>query len=168
MPTAKTNLKQRAEAALRPIADGQLEASESAAMVTRFIKEEEKKILDRHRRGAGGLEIASARSALVDAVLRVVFEAAVSGQDGGGTDIALVAQGGYGRGHLNPGSDLDLLFLLPGASDQLPEEKNRLRLPLHRRMHLGSLERPAEQNRANGRPPDLRQPRALPCVHPTL
>ena len=86
-----------------------------------FIKNEEKNILERHRSGAGGLEITSARAALLDAVLEVMFEAAIKRQKGAAPAVALLAQGGYGRGQLNPGSDLDLLFLLPRASNKIPK-----------------------------------------------
>ena len=86
-----------------------------------FIKNEEKNILERHRSGAGGLEITSARAALLDAVLEVMFEAAIKRQKGAAPEVALLAQGGYGRGQLNPGSDLDLLFLLPRASNKIPK-----------------------------------------------
>ena len=86
-----------------------------------YIKEQEKAIHDRHDAGAGGLEIAEARSTLIDSVLDVLFRAAIARQEDETPAIALVAQGGYGRAQLNPGSDLDLLFLLPSASHKLPK-----------------------------------------------
>ena len=115
------DLKKSAKRELKAIANGQLTAAESATLVMSFIKDEEKNILQRHRNGAGGLEVASARAALIDAILDVMFQAAIKRHDGATPDVALVAQGGYGRGHLNPGSDLDLLFLLPRASNKLPK-----------------------------------------------
>ena len=115
------DLKKSAQRELKAIANGQLTAAESATLVMSFIKDEEKNILQRHRNGAGGLEVASARAALIDAILDVMFQAAIKRHDGATPDVALVAQGGYGRGHLTPGSDLDLLFLLPRASNKLPK-----------------------------------------------
>lgn len=117
----KAALRKNAKLELKAIQKGQLTASESAALVMRFIKYEEKQILEFHRSGGGGLEVASLRSELLDTVLGVMFSAAMSRQEGNKPEVALVAQGGYGRGHLNPGSDLDLLFLLPQASNKLPK-----------------------------------------------
>ena len=123
MQATDTNqdLKQSAKRELKAISSGQVTSAESAALVMDFIKNEEKNILERHRSGAGGLEITSARAALLDAVLEVMFEAAIKRQKGAAPEVALLAQGGYGRGQLNPGSDLDLLFLLPRASNKIPK-----------------------------------------------
>ena len=123
MQATDTNqdLKQSAKRELKAISSGQVTSAESAALVMDFIKNEEKNILERHRSGAGGLEITSARAALLDAILEVMFEAAIKRQKGAAPAVALLAQGGYGRGQLNPGSDLDLLFLLPRASNKIPK-----------------------------------------------
>ncbi|MFK7909678.1 MAG: [protein-PII] uridylyltransferase [Akkermansiaceae bacterium] len=118
---ASTTIQKSAKRELQAIAKGHLTPAESAQMVMRFIKAEEAKILEKHRAGAGGLEVASARAGLLDAVLWVMFEAAIGRHEGTQPSVTLLAQGGYGRGHLNPGSDLDLLFLLPRASHKLPK-----------------------------------------------
>ena len=72
-------------------------------------------LFERHRAGAGGHEIVSAYTMLVDHLIRHLF--AVASEDYSrrypslNPRCALIAQGGYGRGELNPFSDIDLLFL---------------------------------------------------------
>ena len=120
MPTHLKTLEAHAREALKPAAQGQLSPAERIALFKRFMKIEEHRIKLRHRAGAGGLEIAHARAQLLDVVLSSVFKTALLKRETAG-NMTLVATGGYGRGELNPCSDIDLLFLLPRASNKLPK-----------------------------------------------
>lgn len=111
---------------LNSILNGQLSATDTAQAAMQHIRQHEEHIKQRHYAGAGGIEIANARSGLIDDVLDVLFRAALARRADQAPTLTLVAQGGYGRGLLNPGSDLDLLFLLPKASHKLPESISTL------------------------------------------
>ena len=115
-----TNLEEHAREALKPVLEGQLSPAERIAHYKKFLKIEEHRILLHHRSGAGGLEIARARSALIDTVISSILKASLNHCSGPVPPIALVATGGYGRSTLNPRSDVDILFLLPRASTKLP------------------------------------------------
>ena len=75
-----------------------------------------KDVLAEHFRDSAevGLLIA-ARSWLVDQVLRASWSHFM-GEDAG--TLALVAVGGYGRSELMPGSDIDLMLLMPASQDE--------------------------------------------------
>jgi [protein-PII] uridylyltransferase len=80
-----------------------------------YLERGRRLLFERHRQGAGGLEVAVAYSTVMDHLIRHLF-VAISADllyrfPGQRPRIALVAQGGYGRGELNPHSDIDLLFL---------------------------------------------------------
>ncbi|MBM4261042.1 MAG: [protein-PII] uridylyltransferase [Deltaproteobacteria bacterium] len=75
-------------------------------------------LFERHRAGAGGLEIVSAYTTIIDHLVRHLFTVAAEEYQqhhpAEKLRCAVVAQGGYGRGELNPQSDLDLYFLHVG------------------------------------------------------
>jgi len=121
MPDYLQTLHQHAREALKPAIEGQLTQAERIALYKEFLKIEEQRILEHHRSEAGGLEIARDRAVLIDTLLSSILEASLnSRKEQPALPIALVATGGYGRSLLNPRSDIDLLFLLPRASNKLP------------------------------------------------
>ncbi|MDB6069396.1 MAG: UTP--GlnB [Verrucomicrobiales bacterium] len=77
-----------------------------------FLKKEEHRIRLQHKSGASGTDVCTQRSTLLDVVLHNLFAGALA-KSAAEVRVTLVATGGYGRGLLNPGSDVDLLFLHP-------------------------------------------------------
>ncbi len=77
-----------------------------------FLKKEDHRIRLQHKAGASGTDVCRQRSTLLDVVLHNLFAGALE-KSAAEVQVALVATGGYGRGLLNPGSDVDLLFLHP-------------------------------------------------------
>ena len=122
-----------AEDSLIPLRREASDRVELLALYRKFLKKENHRIRLLHRQGAGGVEISQSRARVLDVVINDLFTAALEDQSGGpgeskasGTSgsshpVTLVASGGYGRAVLNPGSDIDLLFLLPHSSRSVPE-----------------------------------------------
>ncbi len=77
-------------------------------------------LLQRFHSGAAAAELVHGRAGLIDLIVVRAWRRFL---DDGLTDIALIAVGGYGRGELHPGSDIDLMVLLEGAAHQRYRER---------------------------------------------
>ncbi|HKS36183.1 MAG TPA: nucleotidyltransferase domain-containing protein, partial [Verrucomicrobiae bacterium] len=116
MPTLLEKIE--ADAALRlPLPPNRV-PSQELARYKNFLKVESHRLKMLHRAGAGGQQICQARAAVIDVLLRYILEAVKSGSPAetkaSPPRFALVAIGGYGRGELNPQSDIDIMFLHNG------------------------------------------------------
>ena len=121
-------IKARAEEELIPLRREAKDRAELLQLYKTFIRSENAAIRSLHESGAGGMEVARRRSDLIDVVLNDLFEAVFDATDTPKSDrkhthpITLIANGGYGRGYLNPGSDIDLLFLHASATRSIAPE----------------------------------------------
>src|SRR5215831_4644307 len=126
--------KIEADAAARLTLPPGRQPKEDLARYKGFLKVETHRVKILHRGGGGGLETCRARAAILDLLLRYLWEAARSSLSEQAQKefpaIALVAIGGYGRAELNPHSDIDFMFLhnrqVAGGSRPLPHLKKIL------------------------------------------
>ncbi|MGL4635624.1 MAG: [protein-PII] uridylyltransferase [Beijerinckiaceae bacterium] len=105
-------------AALSPdLSVEKLKLAASAACKT-FLKEESALAQSALEAGGSGFACAEALSQAQDAVVRALYDLTVNriypaGNRTSGERLAVCATGGYGRGTMAPGSDVDILFLFP-------------------------------------------------------
>jgi [protein-PII] uridylyltransferase len=90
-----------------------LSRKERLELYKRFLKTEEHRIRLLHKSGASGLRVAGRRADLLDVILRNLYEDAMeeASISEGKHPLAIIATGGYGRGRLNPCSDVDIHFI---------------------------------------------------------
>ena len=85
------------------------------AQAREYLQQAKAVLFERHRQGASGQTIVEGYTAVMDHLLRTLFDAACATYAERFSRLnqrcVVVAQGGYGRGELNPCSDIDLLFL---------------------------------------------------------
>src|SRR5256712_4395040 len=103
-----------AHAENRLAATGSRRPTEVLPLYKKFLKVEEHRLRLKHQAGVGGREVCARRAELVDILLQYVFSAAAAAARENGraeVPLALIALGGYGRGELNPFSDIDVMLL---------------------------------------------------------
>ncbi|MFL6513671.1 MAG: [protein-PII] uridylyltransferase [Chthoniobacterales bacterium] len=104
--------------------------TEVLPLYKKFLTIEEHRLRLQHQAGAGGREVCSRRANLIDVLLKHVFRAATivaqSPGAGAGLPFALIALGGYGRGELNPFSDVDVMFLHEGKGRKVPAQLEQI------------------------------------------
>src|ERR1700749_681295 len=110
--------KIEANAATRlTLPEGKLPAQELSRFKA-FLKVETHRVKLLHKAGGGGREVCRARAAILEVLLRYLWNAAKNSLSPQAQKefppLTLVAIGGYGRAELNPHSDIDFMFLHDG------------------------------------------------------
>ena len=120
------SLSQHAKQRLDRKKTAKLDRKEKLELYKRFLKTEEHRILLYHRSGGSALRVSKRRADLIKILLRHLYRDAVDSSKNNKPDVTLIAIGGFGRGRLNPCSDVDLLFLHPKGAKGLPKEASDL------------------------------------------
>jgi [protein-PII] uridylyltransferase len=123
MPGLIKKLSTRAREALANTTGKARTNAEVLRVFKAFRKVEEARLRMAHKAGRSGVEVCELRSDLIDAILRHLWNEVMLRDDSAAArklSFSLVATGGYGRRHMNPCSDVDMLFLLNGNSTSAP------------------------------------------------
>ncbi|GAB4556902.1 MAG: [protein-PII] uridylyltransferase [Geothermobacteraceae bacterium] len=92
-----------------------------------WLETEREHILKQHRGGASGTSVVASLTWMIDCLLTELFRICLDGVSEADVPCALLAIGGYGRGELNPRSDVDLMFYYQASDrDQVETFSQRL------------------------------------------
>ncbi len=87
-----------------------------------FLDHHHERICSQHRNGASGRQIVGSLTSLTDTLIRNLYRSVSADIPSEGLgSCALIGIGGYGRGELNPFSDIDLMFYYPGKDKEFAE-----------------------------------------------
>lgn len=116
-PTDSTAMPARVLPTLGPLVPG----GNWGQQAREYLQQTKAELFERHRKGASGHAIVQSYTAVMDHLLRTLFDAASAAYAERYSRLnqrcVVIAQGGYGRGELNPCSDIDLLFLYEHKRD---------------------------------------------------
>ena len=103
---------------------------ERLAMLKEFVRLENEMLKRYHRKGDSGLRVTKARAIIMDVIIENLYLRAngrCKQECRKPVPFCIVANGGYGRGEMNPHSDVDLMFLYPtGWSDSKAEAQREI------------------------------------------
>lgn len=123
MPGLIKKLSTRAREALANTTGKARSNAEVLRVFKAFRKIEEARLRMAHKAGGGGVEVCELRSDVIDVILKHLWNEVLLRDESAEArklGISLVATGGYGRRHMNPASDVDMLYLFSGNSTSTP------------------------------------------------
>jgi len=87
-----------------------------------YLEFHRRRIRSDHESGSSGRQVVESLTTMTDSLVRNLFQIVAKALSADGTEqCVLVALGGYGRGELNPLSDIDLMFLYSGRDKAFAE-----------------------------------------------
>lgn len=103
----------------------ELSPGERLSFLKDRVESANEQLHQRHLQGEKGHRNAKARSAVIDELILGLFETLIPDVNNP-PPVTLIANGGYGRGYMNPGSDIDLLFLVETSANKASKETKEL------------------------------------------